>query len=597
MKIERRRKYKKQNNRYYNNENKIDINFDLSALNLMCSYALSENRNIKRSHLVNMRNLFDILNIDVYLNDVEKMKRITFIKKGLEARLDKNLKNASIILKYINGGLGEDEIIDSNNFTLLSTEELEWINETISESLKYSFMYNDMNKMLDLCTRFQAEDYKNRGAIVDEFEGFIKNVQTKMRRANPETVTDTVFSLKKNFEETMRDTHERLTNESRKLYTGMQGFNELLGGAFQSSRVYMLLGLTGGGKSLTLLDLAYQMKKYNSHYIPKDPTKTPVILYITQENSVDESISRLFSIATNRGDMESYSADEAINLLKEDGELYLNDDSPIDLMIRYIPDKSIDTGDLYGIIEDLEDEGYEVIALIQDHIKKIRSVHRNSDLRLELGDIVNEFKVLANLKDIVVVTNSHLNRDAANRIDEACKANKSDLIRLLGRANIGESMLMLDNIDGAFMIAQEYDSNGNKYLGIQRIKKRYKASDRDIIFQPYVDNTSIQLVEDINFKVPVFKNTLLSLPNEANMNNQSGSVRRTSVYQNNVKSIEELNKQNESKMIKPNNMLDDINIFRASRYRAQPLPEIEDDDNTPIDYNEPEYKNPFIRYN
>lgn len=573
MNIDRKNKYKKNN---INKEsNKIDINFDIASLNLMASYVISNNRNIKRSHLINMRNLFNSINMDMYSNDVEKTKRINFIKKGLIGRLDNGIRNSSLLIKFINGGITEDNMIDLENFTELSTEELTWINETISESLKYSFIYNDINKMVDICTRFQAEDFRNRGEIVEEFEQFTKNINTKFRRSKPESNIDSVFSLKNNFEETVRDIHERIVNPSKRLYTGMQGFNELLGGAFESTRVYMLLGLTGGGKSLTLLDLAYQMKKYNSHYVAKDPTKTPLILYITQENSIDESVERLFSIATERDSISNYSADEAIDLLKNEGGLSLSDESPIDLMIKFIPDKSIDTADLYALVEDLEDEGYEIIAIIQDHIKKMRSAYRHSEIRLELGSIVNEFKVLASLKDLVFITNSHLNRDAASRIDEASKSNKSDLIKLLGRANIGESMLMLDNLDGAFMIAQEYDTNGDKYLGIQRIKKRFKASERSTIFQPYTNPNSITLVEDVGLKVPVFKETLKNLPTEANLYNNGAPI-NNSLYQNNIKRIDDLIENNSNDALNGlygdgNSILDDVNIFNASRYTSTPL--------------------------
>lgn len=595
MQIERRTKYKGKGSTINKSNTKIDMNFDINSLNLMSSYVLSENKNIRRSHLINMRNLFEIINIDIYVNDIEKMKRIDFIKKGLEGRLVNNIKNSELLLKFINGGISEIDVIDIKNFTKLNSDELSWINETVSESLKYAFIYNDMDRMLDVITRFKASDYRNRGEIVQEFETLIREIQTKFRRVKPENVTDTVFSLKKNFEDTVTDVYERLTNPSSKLYTGMQGFNELLGGAFESTRTYMLLGLTGGGKSLTLLNLAYQLKKYNSHYIPKDPTKTPVILYITMENTVDESVARLFSISTDKGDIENYDVNEVIKMFKEDGELYLTDQSPIDLMIKYIPDRSIDTGDLYTVVEDLEDEGYEVICLIQDHIKKIRSCYKQTDIRLELGSIVNEFKVLASLKDMTVITNSHLNREAARTIDEASKSNKSDLIRLLGRANTGESMLMLDNLDAAYMIAQEYDDQGNKYMGVQRIKKRFKASERNVIFQPYTRNDGIQLVEDINMTVPVFRDTLKSLPTETNMYNNG--IPKKSVYQNDIKQIDDILGNNNPKI------MEDTNIFAASRYRSTQLPTSIADENTmPMQYetnlklkqNKP-LINPFIK--
>lgn len=561
MNLERRRKYSGSGRTVNKSGRKLDINFDLNSLNLMCSYILSENKNIRRSHLINMRNLFDLLDINVYINDTEKMKRIDFIKKGLEAKIIHNLRDPFIVLKYINGGIIETENLDINNFSQLSNNELDWINSTITEALKYAFIYNDIDKMIDICTRFKAADYRSRGSIVNEFEILVNEIQSKFRRAKVESLAESSFTLKDGlFDEIIKDIHEQLTDPSSKLLTGMQGVNELIGGGFESARVYMLLGLTGGGKSLSLLNFAYQIKKNNKNFKPKDPTKIPVIVYLTMENSVKETVERLFNLVTGE-DMREHSPEDIINMLRTDGELYLTDESPIDILIKFVPNRTVDTSYLYTMTEDLEDEGYEVICLIQDHVKRIKSVDHYTDVRLELGAVVNEFKVYASLKDIPVITNSHLNRDAAGKIDEGSRANKGDLIRMLGRANIGESMLMLDNLDCALIIGQEYDNDFNKYMAFKRIKMRGKCTLRDTIFQPYESVDSIKLVEDINLKVPVFKDTLKDSPTESNLYNNG--INR-SKYQNNIKDIDDIIKENKNKLD-----LEEENIFTSgSRYMS-----------------------------
>ena len=560
MNIERRTKYSGRGRSISKTDNKVDINFDLNALNLMCSYILSENRNIRRSHLINMRNLFDILDISLYQNDIEKMKRVNFIKKGLEAKILQNLRDPYIVLKYINGGIIDDDVIDINNFTSMSNDELSWINQTISEALKYAFIYNDIDRMIDICTRFKAADYRSRGAIVQEFEMLIQEIQSKFRRSRVENVSEMTFSLKDGImDEVVKDIHEQLSNPCNKLVTGMQGINEMLGGGFESTRVYMFLGATGIGKSVTLLNLAYQIKKYNKNYVPKDPSKIPVVVYMTMENTIRETVERLFNLTAGPNvDMTKYKPEEVINLLRTEGELYLTDESPIDIIIKYVPDKSVDTGYLYTMTEDLEDEGYEVICLIQDHIKRIRSCYPSNDIRLELGSIVNEFKVFASIKDIPVITNSHLNRDAAKTIEEGSRANKADLTRMLGRSNIGESMLMLDNLDCAFIINTAYDAQANKYMVFKRIKMRYKATHRDYINQPFVNGNEIKLLEDYYSAVPVFKDSLQSSVEESNLYN-SGLPNNKSKYQNNIKDIDDV----------LDNSSDDDNIFTASRYNAQ----------------------------
>lgn len=229
------------------------------------------------------------------------------------------------------------------------------------------------------------------------------------------------------------------------------------------------------------------------------------------ENTVTETIQRLFQICTGEDFSKQSSPEEAIQKMRIEGELYLTDESPIDLIIKFKPNKSEDTSYLYTLVEDLEDEGYECIAVVQDHAKRIRSTERNPDIRLELGDVINELKTFAMLKDIPVITNSHLNRDGARTIDANATKSKADLTRLLGKSNIGESMLMLDNIDYACIINTEYDNENHKYMVFKEIKTRVKTF-RDYICQPFDIENEIKLVEDYYSPIPVFKDSLYEAP-------------------------------------------------------------------------------------
>lgn len=509
MNISRRQKYASTGHSVIKTSKRADINLDLMSLNILCAYVLSENRNIRRGHLVNLRNLISILNMDLYKNNTEKMSRIEFILKGLDARLEKSLTKSDMILKHINGGIIDNSIIDLNSFSSISNAELTWVSNMVTESLNYAFVYQDIDVLLDACTQFKAASYGNKGDAIRNLQNVIAHFSTQFRRNKVENLTEARFNLADGeFQDSIRDIHQQLTSPCSKLICGMQGLNEMTGGGFQSGRFYMLFGLPGEGKSTTLLNLLFQIKKYNKNFKPKDPTKIPTIVLLTMENTVKETVERLFNIAGCKDRMTDYSADQVIDMLKTEGELYITDDNPMNVIIKYVPDRSVDTSYLYTLCEDLEDEGYEVVCLIQDYIKRIRSVESDSDVRLELGRVSNEMKTFAEIRDIPVISASQLNRDATKHIDEGRKRNKAELVTLLGRSNIGESMLMLENIDCGILIAPEYDRNGNKYLGLQRIKIRYFAPGRDSIYQPYTDN-AIKLIEDEYNATPLFKETML----------------------------------------------------------------------------------------
>ena len=381
------------------------------------------------------------------------------------------------------------------------------MNNMVSETLKYSHVYNSVDNLMDICTRIKTSDYGSKADLVHEFEGAINSIQNDFRRSKNEDKNDIIFSLRDGyFEDSMYDTYNTLSSPRRKLVTGMQGMNDLLGGGFENGRCYVFFGLPGEGKSSTILNLVYQIKKYNKDYKTKDPTKRPCIILLTMENTVDETVERLFGIATRNNHMTDFTPDNAIEMLRSEGELYLTDESPIDIIIKFKPSNSVDTSYLYTLTEDLEDQGMEAIAMVQDYIGRIRSVEKYQDTRLEYGAIVDEFKVYAEIKDIPVISVAQLNRDASKHIDEGRKASKSDLVRLIGRSNISESILILNNIDGGFLLAPEKTRDGDRYLGIQRIKIRYKAGDMEYIYLPFEKDT-LRLHEDYG-GLPSFKQTL-----------------------------------------------------------------------------------------
>lgn len=529
MNLERRAKYGGQGFSVVKSDKKLDMNLDLRTLDIMCKCVVSDNLTIRRGQLINLRNLIYLLNENAYINDAEKSKRVSFIKKGIEARIEYNLTDPYMIITHIYGGILDNEIINLDEFKGLATSEIAWMNNMVSEALKFSHAYHNAEILLDICSRLRAADYGSKAEIVKEFEEAINKTQNDFRRAKNEDQTEAIFSLRDGyFENAMYDTYNTLKSPRRKLVTGMQGMNDMLGGGFENERCYVYFGLPGEGKSSVILNMIYQIKKHNKDYRTKDPTKRPCVVLLTMENTMTESVERLFGMATGKQSMIDFTPENAIDMLRTEGELYLTDDSPIDLIIKFKPTNSVDTSYLYTLTEDLEDQGLEVIAMFQDYIGRIKSIERYQDSRLEYGAVVDEFKTFAEIKDIPIITVAQLNRDASKHIDEGRKASKADLVRLIGRSNISESMLILNNIDAGFLIAPETNQAGERYLGVQRIKIRYNAGDREFVYLPFLGNT-LKLQEDFG-GLPIFKTTMR--PETAPGFNMSGPLQ--SQYQTNT---------------------------------------------------------------
>lgn len=510
---DRRAKYSPKQNDNYAGE-VVDFKFSIEVLNYFCSYILSENRNIKRADLSLLRELMGRTDKDAYTMEPEKYNRIRFIINGLEARLDKSLTDSNMIFTHIQNKLGlpcTDGIRESAE---LNNYEVEWLNEFIRSKLKAAHVIKYKNKISDIINKIDSVDISEIEPLTAEFEILIQDAHNDIRKARIRSSSEMRFSLD---ESVMKDSvfqaHSELLCPANKLLCGLAGINEMTNGGFESGRTYIFFGLPADGKSATLLDMAYQIKLYNKGYKTKDPTKRPCVVFLTMENTVRETIERLFSMSVSDELMTNYTQEEVYEMLRTKGSLMLSDFNPIDIEIVYVPGDGVDTSYLYTLYDELSYEGKEVICVIQDYIKRIRSVKpTNGDIRLELGEVINEFKVFAGEKDIPIITASQLNRDAVGKVDDTKRngnATNSDLVRLFGRQNIGESMLILENIDCAFAIAKEFDAEGHKYLGINKLKARFRSlSTLSCIHQPYVTSTGIKLLEDAYAQVPAYKLTL-----------------------------------------------------------------------------------------
>src|SRR5690606_30796789 len=115
-------------------------------------------------------------------------------------------------------------------------------------------------------------------------------------------------------------------------------------------------------------------------------TKKPCILYVTQENDIDETIERLYSYYVDEDtDLKNLSLKEAMERLRNAG---MNEDN-IAIRIKYRPNNSITTADLDAMIDDLALEDLEVIMLIHDYIKRIRPISYIKDRHLQLGAVMD----------------------------------------------------------------------------------------------------------------------------------------------------------------------------------------------------------------
>lgn len=499
-------------------EVQIPQRLSLTLLDTICSYMVTDNKNIRRKGYTNILLAMNTLDLSIYSDDAY-LRRFDFIKTALNARVDNGLTDQALVMDYIENNLGD--LYKDINLKELNNKEIDYINNTITNMLNNVVFARNIMSFKSVAQRFEEASPNQKPAIIEEWMGLVNDSKNAIRQHRIEKTDEQMYCLQEGiFEDYVMYTHADLSNPGNKLATGMIGFNILLAGGFQSDRTYGIFGLQGEGKSSTLVNLAYQIKMYNRSYKCKDPTKTPCIVYLTMEDHPKETLSRQFSMVTEQGSLIDHDVNESIKLMRHGG-LEVTPDNPIDIIVKYKPNESVDTSYIYDLVDDLDEAGYEVICVILDYLNRIRSVNRftASEERLRLGAVTNELKTIATELHIPVITAAQFNRSANKNIDEARESGTDDLVDLLGRDNIAESMKILDNLDAAFMIVPEFDINHHKYLGIKLAKNRYQAdlesplinTKKRCIHHPYTNNFSMRLAEDVGTGQPLHKKTLVEM--------------------------------------------------------------------------------------
>lgn len=498
----------------------------LSTIILYANYILKTIHTSNRGVLTDLRELLTMIDPgkNFSVEQVRERNSYFFLKQLLDARL-KGYENRDILMEAALNGLDVKNIFPLRKLEEpLGSNELAFIEQNIGNNRNSFYTQSIMSTMYTQYSDFAISNETEKFKILKDVQKQIVDVNRKIKENVCVSSVSESLSLSNDeqFEATVAHMYNRAIDGSTKLKTGIQAINRSLNGGFENDRCYIYLGLPGEGKSSTLLNLTLQIKGNNKDIVTKDPTKRPTILFLTMENTLNETLERVFSILVSDDDISEFGGHkEIMQLLRQNG-LGVSNDSPIDIEFRYVPSNSVDTDYLYTIYDEMSANGQEVVCLVQDYIKRIRPRDfklMGGDMRIALGAVVDEFKEFAVAKHIPVITASQLNRDAAKIIDEGRKSSEADLVRKVGRANIGESTLITENADSAFILVPEDGADGRKYLGMANAKKRFKTQSSQFFYLPYSKERPLELLQDIHLAEPLSKLSLNELKTATNENN------------------------------------------------------------------------------
>ena len=286
------------------------------------------------------------------------------------------------------GHVAEGYVLDNE----LSDESLLFVDEFISTRLRFSYLWKSRNVLNEIVQRLEADDMGEINQFNDNVLSVLEQIVQKGRAAaalssqqRQDFATGDV-----SFEAAIRAAHIARNRPQSVVQTGVQMMNEMLGGGYEGSRVYVYFARSGDWKSGQLCSAAFWAcdPRFNPSFVTRDPTRQPCVLFVTQENDMYETVERMLSFALGSHiDLRGADVDQIVRMM----EAAFSSET-CQFIFKYRASRSISTADLEGMIHDEYLAGREVIMVVQDYIKRIRPMETYRDARhLEMGAVVDDF--------------------------------------------------------------------------------------------------------------------------------------------------------------------------------------------------------------
>lgn len=424
--------------------------------------------------------------------------------------IEQNIKNVDLILDAMRDEGEDKDIVEAIEFlksapTISTQAECNRLCRKLADYIKYALILKAKEPFIKALDIIDDDDEN----IHDSIEKVYELAQQIAKAYQSINVQSVVHSFDTAYIDAMKlavAEAKEARSPDKCIITGVRGLNNLLSPGYLGGCLYIYAALPGNYKSGILLKSHVDTLKYNEHIKNTTNGKTPISMYISMENTMAQTIRRLWSVLFPTADIASFTIDEITEMINN--ELTAKGMRSVILYYGY---REKSTKDLDAIIRSYNTEDSEVVAVYLDYIKRIRpgrtDVAVTSSEKSELHAIMNELKTIAAELNIPIVSGHQLNREAARQVDDIVKAggfNKTD--QAMGRANVSVAWEVMEVAD--WMALMNIENNGEvKYLMIKAVKQRDLDNNSDnsvqAIRHPFISVQSFGLKDDIMENVSV----------------------------------------------------------------------------------------------
>lgn len=367
-----------------------------------------------------------------------------------------NSEYMDIIEKTLTNDIQDDQIDTRINSIL---NELRYINK--KEKVKKIFSVG--NAKLNF-----GNDYIDMGSFLTDAIGELSEVNNVMTADGIPGVEGTVdFGDPKAIHNAL-ELGKNLNNVEGLLNTGYHGLNEAIGGGLIRGWSHNFGGISGGGKTLGLIECTLNVPKYTKPYMI-DKTKIPCLLRVTAETTVAQDTAAMYQRMHWRDRKEyislgSIDVDHAEGFMKD----YFDTTGYKVFLIKVDPNK-FSIFNLFQLVDSYIAQGYEIHMLVFDYLPKIakHTPAPRDDIKLSLT--YDLFRGYCDPKAIAGVTAAQLNTIARDH----ARANPSECTRTFSEGSWYENARSIYNeLDIEIMTHAFKHIDGKSYWSLSRGKRR-----------------------------------------------------------------------------------------------------------------------------
>jgi len=424
-----------------------------SFLNSCFSLVLCKKTNVKRDKAL-YRDIMEVLD---FTRETESFDIPVTIQSKTDClrQICKMLINDKLIAS----------IVDSVSFSEKFGQFRDFLDTRLNEELK-DIVSADMLKQIRLRKKVNAlfENYDDLSEVLDsikdgtfdsiddlieDYEVTIKKLYSNMMESNRALTIQAASSLdlkRDNFDRVIELIQQKY-DRTNKTPTGFPPLDNILHGGFEPSRLYIFGGGSGSGKSTLLNNLIVKSTVGNINLIGNSNPVEKVYIYVTLENTIEESLLRTYQPMFDRTTPQVLQeiSTKSVDIGKRLNNELLKTNSSI--IMKYFQPMSISTIDLMGVVDDAIDEyGKDsIMGLYIDYLDLLKTDTRYDIYRMELGHITLSLKTLAVQYNIPVITATQLGR-SAYEISEASSLNL---------AQISESIKKVEHADFVCLLGKD----------------------------------------------------------------------------------------------------------------------------------------------